>query len=64
MSDLKHRQGNEYRRYLKFVVDKEKEESGKSSLSEDNYNGMFPPHLNFRTKISFSMVAYQTDKEN
>ena len=53
MSDLKHRQGNEYRRYLKFVVDKEKEESGKSSLSEDNYNGMFPPHLNLEPKSRF-----------
>ena len=65
MSDLKHRQGNEYRRYMKFIVDKEREESGKSSLSTDNYNGMFPPHLNLEPKSRFQWShTIPTDKIN
>lgn len=63
MSNRKHSQGNEYRRYLKFVVDKEAKELGESHLSEDNYNGMFPPHLNLERKSQFRWShTSQTDK--
>ena len=63
MSDLKHRRGNEYRRYLKFIVDKETEKLGKSSLSEDKYNEMFPPNLNLKPKSPFQWShTIPTDK--
>ena len=63
MSDFKHRQGNEYRRYVKFMIDKEAKESGKINLSKDKYNGMFPPHLNLKPKSPFQWShTIQTDK--
>ena len=45
MSDLKHRQGHEYLRYLKFIVDKEAKLSGKNFFTKDRYNEIFPPEL-------------------
>ena len=48
--DKKNKSGCEYLRYFKFIVDKEKEESGKSNFSEDQYNKIFPPKLNLKRK--------------
>ena len=63
MSDLKHRRGNEYRRYVKFMVDKETKEFGNSSLSKDKYDGMFPPNLNLKPKSPFQWShTIPTDK--
>lgn len=50
MSDLKHKKGNEYLRYLKFIVDRDFELWGKQTLSKDRYNEMFPPELNLKRK--------------
>lgn len=49
MSDLKHKSGYEYLRYLKFLVGKETKESGKT-LPEDIYNEIFPPDLDLEPK--------------
>ena len=50
MSDLKHKKGNEYLRYLKFIVDRDSELDGKQTLSKDRYNELFPPELNLKRK--------------
>ena len=50
MSDLKHKLGYEYLRYLKFIVDRESELGGKQTVSKDRYNEMFPPELNLKRK--------------
>ena len=45
MADFKHRGGNEYLRYLKFIIDKEAKLLGKNFLTTDRYNEIFPPEL-------------------
>ena len=53
MSDRKNKKGNEYLRYLKFIVDKEIKVSkklGEDTFTEDLYNEMFPPELDLRPK--------------
>ena len=52
MSNLKHMQGHEYLRYLKFIVDKHAKLSGKNSFTKDRYNEIFPPNLNLKPKSS------------
>ena len=47
MADFKHRQGNEYLRYLKFLIDKESKILGRDFLTKDGYNKIFPPELGF-----------------
>ena len=50
MSDLKHKLGYEYLRYLKFIIDKESELGGEKSVRKDRYNEMFPPELDLKRK--------------
>lgn len=53
MSDRKNKKGNEYLRYLKFIVDKEIKVSkklGEDTFTEDLYNEMFPPELDLKPK--------------
>ena len=53
MSDYKHKSGHEYLRYLKFVIDKEikvAKELGENTITEDQYNEMFPPDLDLEPK--------------
>ena len=45
MADFKRRRGNEYLRYLKFIIDKEAKLSGKKFLTDDRYNEIFSPEL-------------------
>ena len=48
MRDRKNKKGNEYLRYLKFVLDKEEKEFGKKYISEAIYNEIF--NLNLEPK--------------
>ena len=50
MSDRKNKKGNEYLRYLKFIVDRDTELGGKQTLSKKRYDEMFPPKLNLGRK--------------
>ena len=53
MSDYKRKSGHEYLRYLKFVIDKEikvAKELGENTITEDQYNEMFPSELNLKRK--------------
>ena len=45
MADFKRRRGDEYLRYLKFIIDKEAKLLGKNFLTKDRYNEIFPPEL-------------------
>ena len=45
MADFKRRRGNEYLRYLKFIIDKEAKLLGKNFLTKDRYNEIFPSEL-------------------
>lgn len=61
MSDLKHKSGYEYLRYLKFLVGKETKESGKT-IPESIYNEIFPPELDLESKSS-SQWSHTNPKE-
>ena len=50
MSDQKNKKGNEYLRYLKFIIDRESELGGKKPVCKDRYNEMFPPELDLKRK--------------
>ena len=62
MSDLKNKQGNEYLRYLKFIIDRESELWHKKKLPKNRYNKMFPPELNLKRK-SKTEWSYTSRKE-
>ena len=50
MRDIKNKSGYEYLRYLKFIVDRESEISGKKNCSEDRYKELFPSELKLKRK--------------
>lgn len=53
MSDRKNKSGHEYLRYLKYITDKEikvSKELGEKTFNENQYNAMFPPKLDLKSK--------------
>ena len=62
MSDYIRDKGNEYLRYLKFIIDKETKIYGKKQLAEDEYNRIFPHNLKLDPK-SPSQWSYTSAKD-
>ena len=50
MSDRKHRRGNEYLRYLKFIFDAEDNQTNKNQIYKDQYDSIFPTNINLDPK--------------
>ena len=61
MTDLEHKSGYEYLRYLKFIVDKE--EKNKKIVPKGKYKEMFPPELGLPLKAGSQWSDTKTGKK-
>ena len=52
MSDYLRYRGNEYLRYLKYIIDKETVEYSKLQMDQDKYDEIFPSNLDIEPKSS------------